>query len=65
MERPSRLQTADDRSMGFPARRSKTFWLESTPLDDVRESMVPLFIAHGTRDGTAFVFFAGRNRVAP
>jgi hypothetical protein len=30
----------------------KTYRLESTPLDDVRESMVPLFVAHGTRDGT-------------
>jgi pimeloyl-ACP methyl ester carboxylesterase len=46
------LQTADDGLMGFPARRSKTFWLESTPLDDIRESMVPLFVAHGTRHGT-------------
>jgi pimeloyl-ACP methyl ester carboxylesterase len=48
------LQGADDGLMyeGLPARRWKTFWLESTPLDDVRESMVPLFVAHGTRDGT-------------
>ncbi|HUE84576.1 MAG TPA: alpha/beta hydrolase [Vicinamibacterales bacterium] len=48
------LQTADDGFMyqGLPARRWKTFWLESTPLDDVRESTVPLFVAHGTRDGT-------------
>jgi pimeloyl-ACP methyl ester carboxylesterase len=49
------LQTADDALMyqGLPARRWKTFWLESTPLDDIRESPVPLFVAHGTRDGTA------------
>jgi pimeloyl-ACP methyl ester carboxylesterase len=48
------LQTADDGFMyeGLPARRWRTFWLESTPLDDVRESAVPLFVAHGTRDGT-------------
>jgi len=48
------LHAADDGLMyeGLPARRWKTFWLESTPLDDVRESMVPLFVAHGTRDGT-------------
>lgn len=48
------LHTADDALMheGLPNRRWKTFWLESTPLDDVRESMVPLFVAHGTRDGT-------------
>jgi pimeloyl-ACP methyl ester carboxylesterase len=48
------LQAADDGFMyeDLPARRWKTFWLESTPLDDVRESAVPLFVAHGTRDGT-------------
>jgi pimeloyl-ACP methyl ester carboxylesterase len=46
------IQTTDEGLMGFPARRSKSFWLESTPLDDVRESIVPLFVAHGTRDGT-------------
>jgi hypothetical protein len=48
------LQTADDGLMyeGLPARRWKTFGLDSTPLDDVRESTVPLFVAHGTRDGT-------------
>jgi hypothetical protein len=40
------LQTADDGLMyeGLPARRWKTFALESTPLDDVRESLVPLFV---------------------
>jgi len=48
------LQQADDDFMyaGLPARRWKTFALESTPLDDVRESAVPLFVAQGTRDGT-------------
>jgi len=47
------LQRADDNFIyeGHPARRWKTFWLESTPLDDVRESTVPLFVAQGTRDG--------------
>ena len=46
------LQSAEDDLMfqGLPARRWKTFWLESTPLDDVRDSKVPLFVAHGTRD---------------
>ena len=48
------LQRADDDFMyqGHPARRWRTYWLDSTPLDDVRESNVPLFVAHGTRDGT-------------
>jgi pimeloyl-ACP methyl ester carboxylesterase len=48
------LQAADDGLMdqGLPARRWKTFAIESTPLDDVRASTVPLFVAHGTRDGT-------------
>jgi hypothetical protein len=48
------LHAADDGLMyeGLPARRWKTFVLESTPLDDVRESIGPLFVAHGTRDGT-------------
>ena len=46
------LQTLDDGHMYYLARYWKTFWLESTPLDDVRESTVPLFVAHGTRDGT-------------
>jgi pimeloyl-ACP methyl ester carboxylesterase len=47
------LQNADDDFMweGLPARRWKTFDLESTPMDDVRESAVPLFVAQGTRDG--------------
>jgi hypothetical protein len=48
------LQIADDGVMyeGLPARWWKTFRLESTPLNDVRQSTVPLFVAHGTRDGT-------------
>jgi hypothetical protein len=37
---------------GLPARRWKTFWLNSTPIEDVRESTVPLFIAQGSRDDT-------------
>jgi hypothetical protein len=32
--------------------RWKTFWLASTPIEDVRDSMVPLFVAQGTRDDT-------------
>jgi pimeloyl-ACP methyl ester carboxylesterase len=48
------LQNAPDDFMyqGLPARRYKTFWLESTPIEDVRDSDVPLFVAQGTRDGT-------------
>ena len=48
------LQRADDDFMyeGLPARRWKTFWLDSTPMEDVRKSAVPLFVTHGTRDET-------------
>ena len=48
------LQQAPDDFMyqGLPARRYKTFWIESTPIDDVRDSDVPLFVAQGSRDGT-------------
>jgi pimeloyl-ACP methyl ester carboxylesterase len=54
LDRVRMLQHADDDFMysGLPARRWKTFWLDSTPMDDVRESGVPLFVAQGTRDGT-------------
>lgn len=53
-DRVRMLQNAPDDLMynGLPARRWKTFWLESTPIEDVRDSDVPLFVAHGTRDGT-------------
>lgn len=48
------LQSAGDDVMyqGLPVRRWKTFWLESTPIDDVRDSAVPLFVAQGSRDDT-------------
>lgn len=48
------LQAADDDSMyeGLPVRRWKTFWLDSTPIEDVRDSTVPLFVAQGSRDDT-------------
>jgi dipeptidyl aminopeptidase/acylaminoacyl peptidase len=48
------LQHADDDFMyeGLPARRWKTFWLDSTPIEDVRDSSVPLFVTQGTRDDT-------------
>jgi dienelactone hydrolase len=53
-DRVRMLQRADDDVMyqGLPARRWKTFWLQSTPIEDVRDSVVPLFVAQGTRDGT-------------
>lgn len=48
------LQRADDATMheGLPARRWKSYWIQSTPLEDVRDSDVPLFVAHGSRDGS-------------
>jgi pimeloyl-ACP methyl ester carboxylesterase len=53
-DRVRMLQHAADDFMykGLPARRWKTFWLESTPIEDVRDSTVPLFVAQGTRDDT-------------
>jgi pimeloyl-ACP methyl ester carboxylesterase len=53
-EQVRQLQGADDDFMhqGLPARRWKTFWLASTPIEDVRESTVPLFVAQGSRDGS-------------
>jgi len=53
-DRMRMLQRADDDFMyeGLPARRWKTFWLNSTPMEDVRDSLVPLFVAQGTRDGS-------------
>jgi pimeloyl-ACP methyl ester carboxylesterase len=53
-DRMRMLQNAPDDRMynGLPARRHKTFWLDSTPIEDVRDSAVPLFVAQGTRDGT-------------
>jgi surfactin synthase thioesterase subunit len=48
------LQGKDDDFVyqGLPIRRWKAFWLDSTPIDDVRASVVPLFVAQGTRDGS-------------
>lgn len=48
------IQSAPDGAMfdGLPARRWKTFWIQSTPMDDVRGSDVPLFVAQGAHDGT-------------
>jgi surfactin synthase thioesterase subunit len=48
------LQRQDDDFIyqGLPVRRWKTFWLDGTPVDDVRASVVPLFVAQGTRDGS-------------
>jgi len=46
------LQGADDDFMylGHPARRWKSFALATTPLEDVRDSMVPLYVAHRGRE---------------
>jgi pimeloyl-ACP methyl ester carboxylesterase len=43
------LRNADDGFMhrGLPARRWKSYALNSTPLDDVRDSRFPLYVAHG------------------
>lgn len=51
-DRVRMLQAADDDFMyqGLPARRWKTFWLNSTPIEDVKDSKVPLFVAQGSRD---------------
>jgi pimeloyl-ACP methyl ester carboxylesterase len=48
------LQRSDDNAIhqGLPVRRFRTFWLESTSIEDVRDSIVPLFIAQGTKDGS-------------
>lgn len=53
-DRVRMLQRADDDFVyqGLPARRWKTFWLDSTPIEDVRESKVPLFVAQGGGDDT-------------
>ncbi|HEY1307759.1 MAG TPA: alpha/beta hydrolase [Vicinamibacterales bacterium] len=53
-DRVRMLQGADDDFVyqGLPARRWKTFWLDSTPIEDVRDSNVPLFVAQGSRDDT-------------
>jgi pimeloyl-ACP methyl ester carboxylesterase len=52
-----RLEAANDDASyeGHPARRWKSYALDSTPLEDVRDSVVPLFVAHGGRE---------RNRLA-
>jgi hypothetical protein len=46
------LQRAEPDYMyrGHPARRWKSFALATTPLDDVRDSRVPLYVAHGGRE---------------
>jgi len=47
------LQGAADDTLysGEPARRWKSYALDSTPLDDVRDSAVPLYVAHGGQEG--------------
>lgn len=46
------LQRADDDQMyeGHAARRWKSYTLDTTPLDDIRDSTLPLYIAHGGRE---------------
>lgn len=46
------LQGADDDIVyqGEPARRWKSYALDSTPLDDVRDNSVPLYVAHGGQE---------------
>lgn len=46
------LQHAADDFMyeGHAARRWKSYALDTTPLEDVRESVVPLYVAHGERE---------------
>jgi len=36
--------------LGEPARRWKSYALDSTPLEDVRDSSVPMYVAHGGRE---------------
>jgi pimeloyl-ACP methyl ester carboxylesterase len=40
---------------GLPRERWVSFALESTPLDDLRDSSVPVFVAHGTHDDAASI----------
>jgi pimeloyl-ACP methyl ester carboxylesterase len=40
---------------GLPVERWTTFALDSTPLDDLQGSAVPVFVAHGTADDAASV----------
>ena len=63
------LQSADDEFLyeGWPARRWKSYALDSTPLQDVAGSDVPLFVAQGAKDGSTlqsdlFVLEAIRQR---
>jgi pimeloyl-ACP methyl ester carboxylesterase len=54
VQRVRMLQQADDDLMyrGLPVRRWKTFWLDSTPIEDVRDSLTPIFVSQGSRDDT-------------
>jgi hypothetical protein len=52
VSRQSHIVDAPDDEMidGLPARRWKSYTIEATPLDDLRDSTTPLFIAHGGRE---------------
>ena len=63
------LQRADDDAMyqGHAARRWKSYALDTTPLEDVRESTAPLYVAYGGREpnlhaGDLFVLEALRQQ---
>ena len=67
--RQSRIVDAPDDEMidGLPARRWKSYTIDATPLDDLRDSTTPLFVAHGGREpdlrrADAFVLEVSRLR---
>lgn len=47
-----RLQTAseDERIEGLTGRRWKSYTITATPLDDLRDTTIPVFVAHGGRE---------------
>jgi hypothetical protein len=51
-EMMQKVRQADDDAMfeDHAARRWKSYALDTTPLEDVRQSVVPLYVAHGERE---------------
>ncbi len=43
-------EKAEGKYGGYPLKRWRSYAIESTPMEDVRESMVPVFVANGSRD---------------